>query len=128
MASKLLNIFAIAVGFPLLLVPCLMHSWHECESTVNPFNRPVHTIDRWNWEWLNRWYSNPEDGVSGKYALIWISGEAAKSPANPTGVPERVLYMPDANKPRWMPQWLWDSLRAWLWSAWRNNADNLKYQ
>lgn len=61
-------------------------------------------IDRWSWRPLNVLYGNPEDGVSGQYALIWVN--SVLSP-----------YMPHASA----------AWRAYCWSAWRNSCDNLKY-
>jgi hypothetical protein len=107
----------MVAGWFLLILPCLGHSWRPTTSTINPFGRAPRTISEWDvtWystTWLNDIYGNREDGCSGAEALIWNG-------------PVRVLYMPDANKPAWLPQWLWGSLRAWLWSAWRNSTNEL---
>ncbi len=96
------GVIAPLTGLVVLIPFCLAQAWEPCMSTEGPW--PVHQIDRWKWAPLNRVYGNPEDGVSGKYALIWVGGK-------------RVPYMPNA----------WAPWRAYCWSAWRNTADQLKY-
>lgn len=98
---QVISLIAAVVGWVLLVPFCLARAWEVCASALEP----TRTIDRWRWKPLNSVYGNPEDGVSGKGALVW----------NESGT--RVTYMPDA----------WDPLRAYLWSAWRNSANNLKY-
>lgn len=109
-------ILAIALGFSVLLIPCLFHlwtgptfpsikPWPEGTQGVGP-SRPL--VDEWRWELLNKWYGNSEDGVSGQYAWIWN--------ANNQLVPYYSTF------PSWVPQWM----KAYAWSAWRNNANNLK--
>ena len=121
-ASQTKQAFWMVVGYFLLIVPCLAHAWEPCLSTINPFGRAPRVISRWINPWLNTIYGNREDGVSGAEALIW------PNPAQPGGGPlgdGRVLYMPDKDKPKWLPQWFWVALRAWCWSAWRNSTNEL---
>lgn len=63
-------------------------------------------IDGWSFFLLNTVYGNPEDGVSGQTALVWNRLGSNQIPYKPT-------------------RWAW--LDAYLWSAWRNSCDNLKY-
>jgi hypothetical protein len=100
----------IPVGLLILSVPCALGAYGEHGLKSNkvwpsPYEylngRP---IDSWDWEWLNPWFGNPEDGVSGKDALVWVDGKLA--PYNPEGS-------------RW---------KAYCWSAWRNSVDGLKYK
>jgi hypothetical protein len=93
----------MAAGGLILIWPCLMESWVDTQSTLNPFGRPARRIDQWKSNWLQSIYGNPEDGVSGEWALIW----------NETGT-ERVLYMPGA----------WPPWRAYCWN-WRNSTNML---
>jgi hypothetical protein len=103
-AQKVIGGFiAPALGLVVLIPFCLAQAWEPCMSTENPFGRAPREIDRWKWAPLNRVYGNPEDGVSGAKALVWVNGE-------------RVPYMPGA----------WAPWRAYCWQA-RNSADQLKY-
>lgn len=95
-------VIAPAIGAVILIPACYTHAWVETQSTEGPY--PVHTIDKWSWDWLNAWYANPEDGVSGRYAMVWVNGV-------------RVHYMADCKYPAW---------RAYCWNM-RNTADQLKY-
>jgi hypothetical protein len=96
------------LGFVLLIWPCYRAAW-TINAVSNKTWGPPHedlngrVIDTWNWKWLNRWYGNPEDGVSGRFALVWNG-------------PELVRYNPTGS--RW---------KAYVWSAWRNSSDALKY-
>jgi hypothetical protein len=94
------QLVAAVVGWVVLIVPCLRKSWHD---TPSPFN-PARTVDAWNSRGLQAIFGNPEDGVSGQHALIWLNGTTQGE------------YMPGAD-PRW---------RAYCWNA-RNSADQLKY-
>jgi hypothetical protein len=100
------GVIAPLVGLVVLIPFCLAQAWEPCLSSGGPW--PVHDIDRWKWAPLNRVYANPEDGVSGAYALVWEKG---------TG--RRVPYK--------APFTQWAPWRAYCWSAWRNSADQLKY-
>jgi len=126
-ASPVKQAFWMVAGYLLLIIPCLAHAWEPCESTINPFGRPPRTISRWKTPWpavtkfLNDRYGNREDGL-GAEALIWPN--PAQPGAGPLG-DGRVLYMPDKDRPKWMPQWLWAAVRAWCWSAWRNSTNEL---
>jgi hypothetical protein len=97
-----LNILAMLAGPIVLAVPCLMQAWEPCVSTAGPY--PPHVIDRWKWKPLNAVYGNPEDGVSGQYALIW-----------------------DGNKrvPYTAPFTQWAPWQAFCWSVWRNSTNQL---
>lgn len=99
---------AVALGFPVLLFPCLFHLWTEPTfKSIKPLpNRAL--VDEWRWEWLNKWYGNSEDGVSGQQALIWDSSGHL--------VPYASTF--PARTPKWVV--------AYCWSAWRNNANNIK--
>jgi hypothetical protein len=100
--------FAEAAGFIVLAPACVLQAWTAPnQPSIKPsLERP--TVDRWSWNWLNAWYSNTEDGVSGQQALVWD--------ANGKLVPYASLY------PSWTPK----CVIAYGWSAWRNGANNLK--
>jgi len=98
--------FIVALAGLVVLIPfCLAHSWETKERSLKD-NRP---IDRWSWLLLDAFYGNPEDGVSGKQALVY--GDQPYKPSTLTG----------------LKGWLFDSWRAYSWSALRNSADALKY-
>lgn len=101
------------VGLVVLLPACLLQAWEPTTSTQGPY--PAHPIDQWSWVWLRPWFNNPEDGVSGQFAMVWPNGTA------------RVPYRPGISGRTGWRLWLEDALRAYLWSAWRNTADNRKY-
>jgi hypothetical protein len=88
---------ATIAGFFLLAIPCLFWEWTINAQSIKD-QRP---IDSWDWKWLNSWYGNPEDGVSGECAIV-----------------NNGPYMPNANA----------SWRAYCWSAGRNSCDALKYK
>lgn len=91
------------VGWLLLLPFCLAKAWKTCPATVaGPIPLP-RLVDRWSWEPLNAIYGNPEDGVSGRYALVWTPVKL-------------VPYWPAAPA---------DWIRAYAWSAWRNSTNAL---
>lgn len=90
----------IILGWILLIPFCIRQAWTADSKSI----KDQRVIDRWNWKPLNWIWGNPEDGVSGQYALVWTR----------TG---QVPYMAGAD-----PAW-----RAYCWSAWRNSADALKY-
>jgi len=115
-ASKSKQVLWMLAGYVILIGPCLRQDWVPATSTINPFGRAPRPITLWRSAWLNSIYGNREDGVSGAEALIWGSGAQEG---------KRVPYMPDANRPKWLPWWLYAALRAWLWSAWRNSANEL---
>jgi len=87
---QLIALLVTVLGWVLLIPFCLAQAWTA--------------EDRWSWGPLNYVYGNPEDGVSGRKALIWTSSG-------------QVPYLPNT----------WAPWRAYLWSGWRNSADNLKY-
>jgi hypothetical protein len=96
---QLISLVATVLGWLVLIPACLAQAWALGATSI----KDGRAIDRWKWKWL--WpYQNPEDGVSGQTALIWVNGRLAP-------------YMPGAH-----PAW-----RAYCWSAWRNSADSLKY-
>lgn len=97
---QLVSLVAMVAGYILLIAPCLLHSWEPALSTVGPTQQS----DRWSWP-INAVYGNPEDGVSGQYAKVWVLPNKQEP------------FMPDAS-----PAW-----RAYVWSAVRNSADGLKY-
>lgn len=104
---------ATPVGWVVMIVPCAMHAWRMQGLVSTKDGRP---IDSWIWPWLQKLAGNIEDSASGTQALVHEAGVL-------------VPYMP---MPSWAKRWrwsiwLWQSLRAYLWSAWRNSADGLKY-
>lgn len=102
-AVQLIMAFFMVLGWFVLIPFCLAHAWTL--STLVGSIKDGRPVDHWNTEWLRWAYDNPEDGVSGQQALIWLNATT------------RGLYMPNA------PAW-W---RAYCWSAWRNSTDGLKY-
>jgi hypothetical protein len=112
-------IFAVAAGF-FVLPPAAVFGgfttapapsikqWPSGTKGVGPY-RPY--VDEWKWQWLNAWYANTEDGVSGQQAWVWQTGVTA---------PYLVPYA--STLPSWTPKWA----VALAWSMWRNNANNLK--
>lgn len=93
--AQLLAAFVMAF----VLIPfCLLQAWEDGGISIKD-GRP---IDRWKWKPLNLISGNPEDGVSGRYALV--NGNQP--------------YMPGASA-------FW---RAYSWSALRNSVDALKYR
>lgn len=118
--NALLEGLAEALGFIVLLPACLLHAWTEPTVTsIKPLNSVIYptipgkrlVVDQWSWGFLNAWYSNVEDGVSGQQAYIWNRGGTAY-------IPYRSTF------PAWTPLWV----IAYAWSAWRNGANNLKRQ
>jgi hypothetical protein len=113
MLNKIKIALAEALGFIVLLPACLLHAWTP--TAVYPSIKPIpigavgirRYVDVWKWNWLNYWYANSEDGVSGLDAVIWVDG--------------KLTWYYDTFQP-WVPRWA----RAYAWSAWRNGANNLK--
>lgn len=99
--AQLLMLVLTIVGWLLLIPACLLRAW---EPSPYPSINDGRRIDRWRWP-INAIYGNPEDGVSGRQAMVWLNTST------------RGPFMPGA-----YPPW-----RAWVWSAWRNSADSLKY-
>jgi hypothetical protein len=100
------------LGFVVLLPASVMHAWTAPPAYISI--KPVLTtqparlvVDEWRWNWLNAWYGNSEDGVSGQQALLQVDGQ--------------YVYYPTLF-PSWTPKWC----IAYAWSAWRNGANNLK--
>lgn len=109
----------LAIGLGVFLIPfCFFRAWTApTYPSIKPWpsgtagvgpSRPL--VDEWSWSFLNAWYANVEDGVSGQQAWVWDS----------TGV--LVPYV--STFPSWMQSWSWAIAIAW--SVWRNNANNLK--
>lgn len=114
--AQLVSVFiATPAGWVVLILPCLLHAWSRMVLVRSLKPLPGReSVDFWTWGCLG-WASNPEDGVSGKQALL-NDGE------------HYTPYMPCPSWITWRwAVWLWDSLRAYFWSAWRNSADELKY-
>lgn len=110
-AIQLGMLAATVAGWFILLPFCLAHAWsdwdHQLAGSVRFKSiKDKRDIDQWSAPLLRVLYNNPEDGVSGQTALVW----------NADGT-KQVEYAPSH-----LP-WL----NAYLWSAWRNSADNLKY-
>lgn len=102
-AAQFFQLEAMVLGWVLLIPFCLTRVWEM--SPVPSIKDGQRQIDRWKWRWVGLAFDNPEDGVSGVRAIIWVNGQQAP-------------YMPDA----------WPPWRAYCWSAWRNSADQLKYR
>lgn len=104
-------IFAEISGFFVLLPACMLNAWtpptYPSIKPVAMGGHPRPVVDVWKWQWLNYWYANPEDGVSGQQA--WIFG--------PNGTPIPYTQSFPAGTPKWVI--------AYCWSAWRNGANNL---
>jgi hypothetical protein len=98
---QLICLIAMVAGWLILIPFCLGEAWIPADSI-----EVGRKVDRWSFGPLNYIYGNPEDGVSGRCALVWNSDGAARMP-----------FMPNA----------WSPWRAYVWSGWRNSADNLKY-
>lgn len=94
---ELFQLEAMFLGWLVLIPFCLLKAWKPGAKSIKD-GRP---IDVWSWGPLNLVSGNPEDGASGQFALI------------------------NGNQP-YMPN-TWAPWRAYLWSAWRNSANNLKY-
>ena len=110
MITKLKIALAELLGFIVLLPACLLHAWttYPTYPSIKPLPSELrYRVDEWTWSWLNYWYANSEDGVSGQDAFVWVNGQL-------------VCYY--ETFPRWVPTWA----RAYAWSAWRNGANNLK--
>lgn len=97
---QVICLVATVLGWIVLIPFCLARAWIVDTISIKD-GRP---IDRWRWVLLNSIYGNPEDGVSGQTALIWVNGSLSHYRLN-----------------------AWAPWRAYLWSAWRNSADGLKY-
>lgn len=100
--------FAEVAGFFVLAPACLTQSWTApTQESIKPLpDRKL--VDQWKWNWLNTWYANTEDGVSGQQALVYDNKGNL--------IPYASLY------PTWTPK----CVIAYGWSAWRNGANNLK--
>ncbi len=100
--AQLVMLVCMVLGFLILPLPCLLRAW---EWSPSPSIKDGRRIDRWKWKWLF-WANNPEDGVSGLTARVWVNGvtQGAYWPSCPSA-----------------------ALRAYAWSAWRNSCDALKY-
>lgn len=101
---QLIMTVCMIIGWLLLIPFCIF--WLQSTNADAKSIADGRVIDAWAWRPLNKVYGNPEDGVTGIYALVW----------NDVGQ-VRVPYMPNA------PTW-W---RAYCWSAWRNSCGGLKY-
>lgn len=106
---------AEVLGFFLLLPACIANAWTEpTYPSIKPlvlagYGNTIRThVDEWKWKWLNKWYANIEDGVSGQRA--WIYDDKGRL------IPYASTY------PSWTPKWV----IAYGWSAWRNGANNIK--
>lgn len=116
--QKIKIVIAIALGFVVLLPACLLHAWTDTTyPSIKPCLWPGEgdtrpNVDLWRWNWLNYWYANTEDGVSGQNAYIWVNDKPG----------HYSLERYPTTFPKWVPQ----AVVAYCWSAWRNNADNLK--
>jgi len=97
---QLICLVATIVGWFLLIPFCLTRAWVDNATSIKDGRQ----VDSWRWKPLNAIWGNPEDGVSGLTALVWIDGALT-------------FYRPNA----------WAPWRAYLWSGWRNSADGLKY-
>lgn len=115
--GQVVSLLATLIGYFILIPICLFHLWTDpvypgiktqpAGIMMDKFSLPINFI-----------YGNPEEGVSGKQALVWSVG------VNP---PVQVPFMPTPSGYGKIRTWLWDAWRAWNWSAWRNSCDQLKY-
>lgn len=106
---KVGGVALIPVGMVVLIAPCALRAWGPAGVSNKTWpdgytHLNGRSVDGWTWRWLWPLFHNPEDGDSGITALIVQADGSVKS-YNPTGS-------------RW---------KAWLWSAWRNSVDGLKY-
>lgn len=97
---------AVVLQFLFIWIPCLCGAWTEPNyKSIKPIGDRV-LVDEWKWQWLNTWYANSEDGVSGQQAIVWDdSGHL---------VPYTSLF---TYKAKWWVALCWN---------WRNNANNIK--
>lgn len=122
--AQLVQFIAAFAGLLVLIPFCLAHAWTaggepklrgpDNYRLLQVFSiKDGRPIDIWKWRrlnLLNRVYGNPEDGVSGLYALV--RGDQRYIP---------YFYVnPVLN-------WLHLAWCAYCWSALRNSCDNLKY-
>ena len=98
---QLISLAATVVGWIVLIPFCLASAWAPAVSPING-----RQIDRWRFGPLNWIFGNSEDGVSGQRAIVWNEDGTVQVP-----------FMPGA----------WAPWRAYVWSAWRNSSDALKY-
>lgn len=111
-------VLAVALGFFVLAVVSAAGAWTApTVPSVKPYPRGLGTdppyrplVDAWSWSLLNKWYGNPEDGVSAQQAWIWSKDVP----------PQLITYA--STFPTWTPK----GVIAYCWSAWRNNANQLK--
>lgn len=99
--QSVFQIQALLAGVIILILPCVLRAWKI--SNKASIKDQLRVIDEWSWKPLNWVYGQPEDGVSGKQAIVYTTGQAGP-------------YLPAAGE-RW---------RAYCWNH-RNWAGNLKY-
>lgn len=114
---QLIMLVFMVAGWLLLIPFCLSHAWFP-SAFGSISDRRV--IDKWSWRPLNWVYGNPEDGVSGLQALIWLNS-TTRGPYMP--LPGFLLQLWQAR----LFVWLFDAWRAYCWSGWRNSCGGLKY-
>ncbi len=106
-------VLAEILGFFLLLPACIFNAWTDADyPSIKPYPAvgiKRLEVDQWSWQWLNYWYANTEDGVSGQQAIIYVDGAGH-------------LGTYASTFPSWTPKWV----IAYCWSAWRNGANNIK--
>lgn len=99
---QIIALIAMVIGWVLLIAPCIMRAWVPVDQIYIPeWQRsagiPAKRIFIWQWYWLNLIWGNDENGVV-------------------SGLRGNVEYNPEAS--RW---------KAYLWCAWRNSANNLRF-
>lgn len=57
------------LGLVVLILPCLLQAWTADRKSIKDGRQ----IDRWKLKPLNWIWGNPEDGVSGQTALVWLT-------------------------------------------------------
>lgn len=93
------NIFSNLILRPIGMI---LASFAPLDNALIPSIKPLPNrpqVDQWKWKWMNSWFGNPEDGVTGDYALGSWTG----------------FYNPGRT---WLGKIAWN---------WRNNAAGYNY-
>lgn len=101
---QIVQLIAMVLGWVFLIPFCLLQAWKS--SAQLSIKGDGRKIDEWKWSLLNYVYGNPEDGVSGQQAVVFVNGQPTHYYSLGTSV-----------------AWC-----AYRWSALRNSCDALKYR